>query len=87
MFSSDLRHFPLCAEFLTVFFLRYCRTVVDFVATDAGWLLKPATLPVHVLKGILAKPKAKVSIADMKQAVKSGVEEKFIRKVSGLRKD
>jgi len=42
---------------------------VEFVKTTAGWLIKPATKSVTLLKGMIAKPKKPVSIEDMNQAI------------------
>ncbi len=38
---------------------------VEFVTTDNGWLVKPATQSVTILKGMIAKPKKPVSVEDM----------------------
>lgn len=38
---------------------------VEFVTTDNGWLVKPATQSVTILKGMIAKPKKPVSVKDM----------------------
>ena len=46
-------------------------TRVEFVSTQAGWLIKPATSPIHALKGMLLKPKKAVSIGDMNNAIKT----------------
>lgn len=43
---------------------------VEFVKTEEGWLIKPATLPVTVLKGVLRKPRKPVSIEDMNQIIR-----------------
>jgi AbrB family looped-hinge helix DNA binding protein len=43
---------------------------VEFIKTEEGWLLKPATLPVTVLKGVLAKPGRKVLVEDMNRAIR-----------------
>jgi AbrB family looped-hinge helix DNA binding protein len=43
---------------------------IEFVRTDDGWLIKPSTLPVTALKGLLAKPRRPVSIDDMNRAIK-----------------
>ncbi|MBI2376943.1 MAG: AbrB/MazE/SpoVT family DNA-binding domain-containing protein [Deltaproteobacteria bacterium] len=42
---------------------------VEFVRTDEGWLMKPATRPITALKGFLrhAKP---VSIDEMNRAIR-----------------
>ena len=42
---------------------------VEFVKTRDGWLLKPATQPVTILKGMIAKPKKPVSVEDMNRAI------------------
>lgn len=55
-------------------------TRVDFVKTDEGWLLKPATLPVTVLKGIVPKPKRPVSLADMDRGIAAHLRKSFRRK-------
>ncbi|HEY3638018.1 MAG TPA: AbrB/MazE/SpoVT family DNA-binding domain-containing protein [Rhizomicrobium sp.] len=43
---------------------------VEFVKTDDGWLIKPATLPITALKGILKKPRKPVSVEDMNRAIR-----------------
>lgn len=43
---------------------------VEFVRTDEGWLIKPATLPVTALKGILKKPQKPISVEDMNLAIR-----------------
>lgn len=43
---------------------------IEFVRTDEGWLIKAATLPVTVLKGILNKPRKPVSIEEMNRAIR-----------------
>jgi antitoxin PrlF len=43
---------------------------VEFVKTEEGWLIKPATLPVTVLKGVLKKPRKPLSIEDMNQIIR-----------------
>ena len=43
---------------------------VEFVRTDEGWLIKPATLPVTALKGIIKKPRKPVSIEDMNLSIR-----------------
>ena len=45
-----------------------CR--VEFVKTDEGWLIKPATLPVTALKGVLGKSGKRVSVEDMNRAIR-----------------
>lgn len=42
---------------------------VEFVKTRDGWLLKPATQSVTILKGMIAKPKKPVSVEDMNRAI------------------
>jgi AbrB family looped-hinge helix DNA binding protein len=42
----------------------------EFVRTAEGWLIKPATLPVTALKGVLRKPGKPVSIEDMNRAIR-----------------
>jgi len=46
---------------------------VEFVKTDAGWLLKSATKSVTSLKGVLHKPPRQVSIEDMNLTVRRRV--------------
>jgi AbrB family looped-hinge helix DNA binding protein len=43
---------------------------IEFVRTDEGWLMKPATLPVTALKGIIKKPRKPVSVEDMNLAMR-----------------
>jgi AbrB family looped-hinge helix DNA binding protein len=43
---------------------------IEFVNTREGWLIKPATLPVTVLKGVLRKPRGPVSVDRMNLAVR-----------------
>jgi antitoxin PrlF len=43
---------------------------IEFVKTEDGWLIKPATLPVTVLKGVLKKPRKPVSIGDMNRVIR-----------------
>lgn len=43
---------------------------IEFVRTDEGWLIKAATLPVTVLKGVLDKPRKPVSVEDMNRAIR-----------------
>ena len=45
-------------------------TRVEFVKTEEGWLIKPATSPVTALKGVLKKPRKPVSIEDMNLAIR-----------------
>lgn len=42
---------------------------VEFIETDAGFLVKPATRDIRSLKGILPKPRRAVSIADMNRSI------------------
>jgi AbrB family looped-hinge helix DNA binding protein len=44
---------------------------IEFVKTDAGWLLKPAAGSVTSLKGVLRKPPRPISIEAMNQAVRA----------------
>jgi antitoxin PrlF len=43
---------------------------IEFVRTAEGWLIKPATLPVTALKGVLRRPGKPVSIEDMNRAIR-----------------
>jgi AbrB family looped-hinge helix DNA binding protein len=43
---------------------------IEFVKTSDGWLIKPATLPLTALKGILAKRRKPVSVDDMNRAIR-----------------
>jgi AbrB family looped-hinge helix DNA binding protein len=43
---------------------------VEFVRTDDGWLMKPATLPVTALKGMVPKRSRPVSIEEMNRAIR-----------------
>lgn len=45
-------------------------TRVEFVKTDEGWLLKPATRHVSALKGMVNKPKEPVSVEDMNRSIR-----------------
>ncbi|MFI5014670.1 MAG: AbrB/MazE/SpoVT family DNA-binding domain-containing protein [Hyphomicrobiales bacterium] len=45
-------------------------TRIEFVRTDDGWLIKPATLPMAALKGLLGKPRRAVSAEDMNRAIR-----------------
>lgn len=45
-------------------------TRIEFVKTGDGWLIKPATLPVTVLKGVLKKPRKPVSVEDMNRVIR-----------------
>jgi len=42
---------------------------VEFVETDEGFLIVPATRDIRSLKGIVGKPRRKVSIEDMNRAL------------------
>ncbi len=42
---------------------------VEFIETDAGFLVKPATRDVRLLKGILRKPRRAVTIEDMNKSL------------------
>ncbi|MGC2459929.1 MAG: AbrB/MazE/SpoVT family DNA-binding domain-containing protein [Steroidobacteraceae bacterium] len=42
---------------------------VEFIETDAGFLVKPATRDIRLLKGILAKPRRAVTIEDMNKSL------------------
>jgi antitoxin PrlF len=42
---------------------------VEFVETDAGFLVKPATRDIRSLKGILPKPAKPVTIEDMNRSL------------------
>jgi AbrB family looped-hinge helix DNA binding protein len=44
-------------------------TRVEFVETDAGFLVKPATRDIRSLKGILPKPKKPVSVEEMNESI------------------
>ncbi len=54
-------------------------TRVRFVRTDEGWLLKPATFPVTVLKGIVPRPAKKVTVEDMNDAIRKHAGKDFRR--------
>lgn len=43
---------------------------VEFVKTEEGWLIKPVTLSITALKGILKKPRKPVSIEDINLAIR-----------------
>jgi AbrB family looped-hinge helix DNA binding protein len=43
---------------------------IEFVKTPDGWLIKPATLPVTALKGMLARPRKPISVDDMNGAIR-----------------
>ncbi len=55
-------------------------TRVQFVKTDDGWLLKPATRPASALKGIVPKPAAVVSITDMDRAIRAHAAKPYRRR-------
>ena len=42
---------------------------VEFIETEAGFLVKPATRDIRSLKGILPKPRRPVSIEDMNRSI------------------
>ncbi|MDP9013296.1 MAG: AbrB family transcriptional regulator [Pseudomonadota bacterium] len=42
---------------------------VEFIETDARFLVKPATRDIRSLKGILPKPRRAVSIEDMNRSI------------------
>ena len=42
---------------------------VEFIETDAGFLVKPATRDIRSLKGILPKPRRLVSVAAMNRSL------------------
>ncbi len=42
---------------------------VEFVETEAGFLVKPVTRDIRSLKGILPKPRRPVSIEDMNRSI------------------
>ena len=42
---------------------------VEFIETDAGFLVKPATRDIRCLKGILPKPRRSVSIEAMNRSL------------------
>jgi AbrB family looped-hinge helix DNA binding protein len=44
---------------------------VEFVKTDDGWLLKPATRPVTALKGMLGPLPKPASVEDMNRAIRA----------------
>lgn len=54
-------------------------TRVRFVRTDEGWLLKPATLPVTALKGIVPRPAKKVTVEAMNDAIRKHAGKDFRR--------
>ena len=43
---------------------------IEFVKTDEGWLIKPITLPITALKGVLKKPRKPVSVEDMNLVIR-----------------
>ena len=42
---------------------------VEFIETDEGFLVKPATRDIRSLKGILPKPRRHVSVEDMNRSI------------------
>lgn len=46
-------------------------TRIEFVKTEEGWLLKPATRPVTALKGMLPSRKRPATLAEMEQAIRA----------------
>jgi AbrB family looped-hinge helix DNA binding protein len=46
-------------------------TRIEFVKTSDGWLLKPATRPVTVLKGMLGVRSKPVSVEEMNRAIRA----------------
>jgi antitoxin PrlF len=42
---------------------------VEFIETDAGFLVKPTTRDIRALKGILPKPRRRVTIETMNRAL------------------
>jgi antitoxin PrlF len=42
---------------------------VEFIETDAGFLVKPATRDIRSLKGILPKPRRPVTIETMNRSI------------------
>jgi AbrB family looped-hinge helix DNA binding protein len=42
---------------------------VEFIETDAGFLVKPATRDIRSLKGTLSKPRRAVRIEDMNRSI------------------
>jgi len=42
---------------------------VEFIETDAGFLVKPATRDIRSLKGILPKPRRRVTIEAMNRSL------------------
>ena len=46
-------------------------TRVEFVKVAEGWLLKAATRPVTSLKGMVAKPKQRVTVEDMNRSIRA----------------
>ena len=44
---------------------------VEFVKVAEGWLLKAASKPVTSLKGMVAKPKQRVTLDDMNRSIRS----------------
>lgn len=52
---------------------------VEFVKTEQGWLLKPATRPITALKGMVAKPSRPVSVEEMARIVRRHAGKPFRR--------
>jgi AbrB family looped-hinge helix DNA binding protein len=46
-------------------------TRVEFVKTEEGWLLKPATRPVTALKGMLGARAKPASVEEMNRAIRA----------------
>lgn len=44
---------------------------VEFVKVAEGWLLKAASKPVTSLKGMVAKPKRRVTVEDMNRSIRA----------------
>ena len=42
---------------------------VEFIETDAGFLVKPATRDIRALKGILPKPRRTVRVEEMNRSI------------------
>lgn len=42
---------------------------VEFIETDAGFLVKPATRDIRMLKGVLPKPRRPVTLEAMNRAL------------------
>jgi AbrB family looped-hinge helix DNA binding protein len=45
---------------------------IDFVETEQGFLIAPATFSIRQLKGVVPKPSAPVSLDDMEAAIAEG---------------